>query len=78
MSKLILLIFTLNFVFSFELGGCGSTANAENIRESSIHFREYLQSNNANNREIYWVPVQFHIVQRDNGTGGLNEIILPK
>ena len=76
-KKYILIISILHIAFSFELGGCGTIANAENIRESSFQFRELLQSNSVNNRELKWVPVQFHIVQRDNGSGGLNEIILP-
>ena len=67
----------INIGYSNEYGGCGTIADADNIRESSINFRNYLQNKNLNLREIHWIPVQFHIVQRDNGTGGLNEIILP-
>ena len=66
----------INIGYSIESGGCGTIADADNILESSINFRNYLQTQNLNLREIHWIPVQFHIVQPDNGTGGLNEIIL--
>ena len=67
----------INIGYSFESGGCGTIADADNIRESSLNFRKYLHTSNSISREVNWVPVQFHIVQQDDGTGGLNEIILP-
>ena len=77
MYKIILILFT-SFLFCNNVRKCWNIATTEMIQESSIEFRKYKNHHfNEGNRELNWVPIQFHIVKMDNGTGGLSEFILP-
>ena len=74
--RLIILIF-LNLIFAIDNFQCGTTASDNEIISSINAYNEISNLNLNSNREIHWVPIQFHIVQRTDGSGGLNEFVLP-
>lgn len=74
--KIIILLTFFNNIFSNDLSLCGTIGTPDDIISNIKLYRENYPENMNPNREIHWVPVQFHIVQRNDGSGGLNEIVL--
>ncbi len=76
MCKIILALL-ISLAFNNDSRSCGTNASDDEIIEALYSYKENKTQYLEENRELYWIPIQFHIIQHDNGSGGLNEIILP-
>ena len=74
---LFVILLSISFIFAEWVGSCGTTAPNNEIIYSIQNYNKNKEQKSDLNRDLYWVPIQFHIIKQSDGSGGLNEIVLP-
>ena len=68
----------LNTSLCVEKRKCGINASDNMVSASIQRYQDAKVGSFSTNTDLNWIGVQFHIVKEDDGSGGLNQNIIPK